>query len=202
VPDNELPLLMALRVQGIASAERAAVAAGTDPDAAASQLAALAERELVSERTGRVAGFTLTPQGIEKLDEFLVSEGLRGHEGLTDCYERFLGLNKRVLRVSSDWQIRREGGTEMPNDHTDPDYDESVIDRLAEIHVRASDCLAGVGACAPRFAPYQARLDSCVERLRNGDRSAFTAPLAESYHTVWFELHQDLLLTLGLERQE
>ncbi len=34
-----------------------------------------------------------------------------------------------------------------------------------------------------------------------GDARAFTAPLAESYHTVWFELHQDFLLTLGLERE-
>jgi hypothetical protein len=35
-----------------------------------------------------------------------------------------------------------------------------------------------------------------------GDRAAFTAPLVESYHTVWFELHQDLLLTLGRQRGE
>jgi hypothetical protein len=58
-----------------------------------------------------------------------------------------------------------------------------------------------MSACAPRFAPYGTRLDSCVERVMAGDKSAFTAPLKESYHTVWFELHQDLLLTLGLERE-
>jgi hypothetical protein len=121
---------------------------------------------------------------------------------LTECYERFLQLNPRVLKVSSDWQIRRDGGVEVPNDHSDPSYDEEVIGRLGEIHDRAKMCMQKVAGCAPRFAPYETRLDSCMERLRDGDRTAFTAPLAESYHTVWFELHQDLLLTLGLEREE
>ena len=27
-----------------------------------------------------------------------------------------------------------------------------------------------------------------------------TKPVIESYHTVWFELHEDLLVTLGLDR--
>ena len=49
--------------------------------------------------------------------------------------------------------------------------------------------------------PYRTRLDVCVTRLSDGDQTAFTAVMAESYHTVWFEMHQDLLLTLGRERE-
>ena len=33
-----------------------------------------------------------------------------------------------------------------------------------------------------------------------GDHQWFTRPLIDSYHTVWFELHEDLLSTLGKER--
>ncbi len=187
---------MALRVQGLASPGRLAAAV---PDGSAS-LDDLVSGELCVERGGR--GFSLTPKGLRALDELLAEEGLRGHPSLTECYERFLGLNKRVLRVSSDWQLRRDGGVEVPNDHSDPSYDGDVIERLAELHDRVRLCLEKIGGCAPRFAPYAARLDACVARLRAGDRTAFTAPLAESYHTVWFELHQDLLLTLGLEREE
>jgi hypothetical protein len=194
---HELSILMALRVQGLSSAERASIACGAEVDEA---LATLAERGLCADRAGR--GYALTPAGAQALEKLLADEGFRGNGSLTECYERFLGLNKRVLKVSSDWQLRREGGVEEPNDHSDPSYDEEVIGRLAELHDRARLCLERVAACAPRFAPYVARLDSCVERLRAGDRTAFTAPLAESYHTVWFELHQDLLLTLGLEREE
>jgi pyruvate,orthophosphate dikinase len=106
-------------------------------------------------------------------------------------------VNNRVLKLSSDWQVR-DGS---PNDHSDSLYDEGVIDRLVELNDRVRACMRKIVVCAPRFAPYSARLDSCVERLLAGDKTAFTAPLAESYHTVWFELHQDLLLTLGLQRE-
>jgi hypothetical protein len=196
---HELPLLMALRVQGISTAERAGIAAGCPADVAAEALASFAARELCEARGG--GGFALTPAGAAELDALLEAEGLCGSEALHRCYERFLGLNERVLKVSSDWQLRRDGGVEVPNDHSDASYDEEVIERLGELHDRARLCLGAIAGCGGRFAPYGARLDSCVERLRAGDRAAFTAPLAESYHTVWFELHQDLLLTLGLERE-
>jgi hypothetical protein len=136
------------------------------------------------------------------LDELLADEGLRSSTDLKDCYERFMQLNPRVLKVSSDWQVRREGGIDTPNDHTDAAYDEEVIERLCSLHSRTCTCMAMITEAAPRFGTYGPRFDACVERLRSGDHSAFTAPLAESYHTVWFELHQDLLLTLGLEREE
>jgi len=197
---DELPLLMALRVQGISTPERAGAASGSDPEAAATALTGLAERELCTERGGR--GFTLTPAGAQAVEKLLAEEGLRGNVVLTECYERFLGLNKRILKVSSDWQLRRDGGVEVGNDHSDPHYDDEVVERLGQIHERARICLDAMCASGARFRPYLERLDACVERLRAGDRSAFTAPLAESYHTVWFELHQDLLLTLGLKREE
>src|SRR5690348_9428898 len=111
---DELPLLMALRVQGLASPQRAAIAAGCTDEAAKTGLVSLVERDLCAERGTR--GFTLTPKGVEHLSKLLAGEGLHGSEALTECYERFLGLNKRVLRISSDWQLRRDGGVETPND--------------------------------------------------------------------------------------
>src|SRR5438067_287348 len=129
---DDLPLLMALRVQGMASADRAAVASGCSTDAASEKLSAFTAKELCTERAGR--GFTLTKAGAQALDKLLADEGLRGSVAITECYERFLGLNKRVLKVSSDWQLRRDGGVEVPNDHSDPHYDEDVIERLVQIH--------------------------------------------------------------------
>jgi hypothetical protein len=191
---DDLTVLMALRVQGVATPERLATAVGGD---ASGQLAELVAAGFASERTGRLAGFSLTPQGIEQLDKLLADEALRTNEELKDCYELFLSINNRVLKISSDWQVR-DG---VPNDHSDTIYDEEVVDRLSELNDRVRSCMRKMSACAPRFAPYGERLDSCLERITSGDTSAFTAPLAESYHTVWFELHQDLLLTLGLERE-
>lgn len=199
---DDLELLMALRVQGVCPAERAAVATGIAVEDAQGRLAGFVENGLATERTGRVAGFALSSGGAEALDTLLAAEGLRGDAELLDAYDRFLLLNQRVLKVCSDWQVRREGGIEEPNDHSDPSYDAAVIDRVAELNGSANAWLGGVADRAPRYASYRARLNDCVERLLAGDGKAFTAPLAESYHTVWFELHQDLLLTLGLKREE
>ena len=54
----------------------------------------------------------------------------------------------------------------------------------------------------PRFARYAPRLTNAVDRVRAGEVDWFTKPVLDSYHTVWFELHEDLLATLGIERGE
>jgi len=53
-----------------------------------------------------------------------------------------------------------------------------------------------------RFRDYQDRLDAALDRLAAGDAAAFATPMSASYHCVWMELHQDLLLTLGRERDD
>lgn len=176
---------MALRVQGIATPERAAAALGIDPDGAKQRLVALVAAGLAIERTGRLAGFTLTPAGVDAFDKLLADEGLRTSEGLRECYDRFMGVDPVVKTVCTRSQ------TEGPG---------AALDELVELHDRTRVCLRKIIALAPRYAPYLERLDDCVRRLQDGDTSAFTKPLAESYHQVWWELHQDLLLTLGLER--
>ncbi|MBV8161068.1 MAG: hypothetical protein JO265_09110 [Acidimicrobiia bacterium] len=60
--------------------------------------------------------------------------------------------------------------------------------------------MARLGSVLDRFGPYGQRLAAAVERVEAGDHDWFTKPLIDSYHTVWFELHEDLLSTLGKER--
>lgn len=196
---SDLALLMALRTQGLATVPRAAVAAGLDEDTTGSRLSGFVDAGLAKLREGRVSGYMLLPPGASRLDELLADEGLRTHEPLCDAYDRFMQLNSRVLKVCSQWQLRDD---DVPNDHSDASYDAEVIERLCELHRRSTKCAVAIAGCAPRYSAYGARLDACVERLKAGDHAAFTAVMAESYHTVWFELHQDLLLTLGREREE
>jgi DNA-binding MarR family transcriptional regulator len=201
VGDDHLSLLMALRTQGLASVGRAAAAAGLDTAAAANLLREFADAGLVRQREGKHTGFMLLPTGGDRLEALLEEEGLRTSEELSDNYDRFNQLNTRVLKVCSDWQLRSDTGSGVPNDHSDPGYDGSVIERLVDLNGRASSVVGKIANCAQRYAPYGDRLEACVQRLADGDHAAFTAVMAESYHTVWFELHQDLLLTLGLERE-
>lgn len=53
-----------------------------------------------------------------------------------------------------------------------------------------------------RFRGYAERLDAAHQRVRAGDHEWITAPSIDSYHTVWFELHEDLLATLGRDRSQ
>ena len=55
-------------------------------------------------------------------------------------------------------------------------------------------------APSPATARYGPRLRRAVERVEAGDGEWFTKPSLPSYHSVWFELHEDLLSTLGLDR--
>ena len=50
-----------------------------------------------------------------------------------------------------------------------------------------------------RFQRYRVRLTDALARARSGALEYVTDDLA-SYHTVWFQLHEDLLATLGIPR--
>lgn len=193
---------MALRVQGVAKPDRLGVALGVSRSEAAERVRSLVEQGLAEKSISSTKGWSLTDAGHEALESSLNEEGKRKDATVAALYEKFLEQNGGVLQAASDWQVRRYAGAEIPNDHTDHSYDENVIRGLRQIHERAWVALVELGEHIPRLAPYRDRLASCIERLDSGDHRAFTGLLEESYHTVWFELHQDLLLTLGLERAE
>jgi hypothetical protein len=129
---------------------------------------------------------------VGELDAAGAREAVRG------CYDRFLALNPDLLAVCTDWQMRGDA----VNDHADAEYDQGVIDRLVDLHVRLRPILADLRSHLARFAGYSQRLRGALERVTEGERDWFTKPTIDSYHTVWFELHEDLLATLGLERSK
>ena len=53
-----------------------------------------------------------------------------------------------------------------------------------------------------RMAAYENKLESALEKAEDGDVEWVSAADIESYHTVWFEMHEDLLRLLGRTRDE
>ena len=86
------------------------------------------------------------------------------------------------------------------NDHTDAAHDRAVIGRLRDIHGAVLPICADLSGVMKRFEPYAPRLQHAIDRVEAGQQEWFTGALIESYHTVWFELHEDLLATLGIAR--
>jgi hypothetical protein len=195
-------VLHGLRLKGFAEADAVAEAASIPHDATAEALERLVDEGLASRRDGRLAGYTLTAAGRARHAALLAEEldrtGVR--DAVQETYRRFLGLNHRLLTICTEWQLRDVDGTSTLNDHSDPGYDAAVIRQLAVLHGEAAPIFEALAASLARYAPYAPRFAHAVERVLAGDIDWFTKPMIPSYHTVWFELHEDLLATLGIER--
>jgi hypothetical protein len=124
--------------------------------------------------------------------------GSEAEEQVQRAFDRFLLLNAELLQLCSDWQVMPSGA---PNEHRDATYDWSVIDRLVSLDERAGPVARHAGAAVARLAPYRARLRAARRRVEDGEPEWFTSPRIDSYHTVWMQWHEDLLLSLGLERE-
>ncbi len=202
--DPSLPVLLALRLRSFASAEDVAERSGLAPEVVASELASSAEAGWAVHRDGRVSGWSLTADGRRRGEELLALEleetGARAR--VEASYRSFLQLNGELLAVCTDWQVVVVDGEQSVNDHADATHDAAVLARLDELHAAAVPVAEELGTTLHRFGPYGPRLAAAHERVRAGDHDWLTRPTIDSYHTVWFELHEDLLATLGRERSQ
>ena len=154
---------------------------------------------------GAKGTFMLTPAGRSWLDERYPDDfaDFRANPEATATYERFEKVNRELLKLFTDWQMMPSvGGERIPNDHSDADYDNGVIDRLGAQHERAERILDRFAELEPRLAVYKQRLDDAYDKVLAGDHDWVSGARIDSYHTVWFELHEDLLRMLGREREE
>lgn len=139
-------------------------------------------------------------------NEALLAEELEvsgRREAVTECYRTFLDLNERLLRACTNWQIRATPWDSLAaNDHTDWAWDERVLRELATLGRSLPEVDAGLSAALSRFAGYHQRFAAALDRVDRGDRSWVDRPGQDSCHAVWFELHEDLIATLGLRRGE
>jgi hypothetical protein len=143
-------------------------------------------------------GLRVTPAGRELHTTWArIMAGSDVEAAVERAYQRFLLLNQELIRICNDWQVRPGGS---PNDHRDPGYDWSVIDRLATVDERVAPILRGTTKQVARFGAYRPRLRHARERVNEGEHEWLTSPRIDSYHTVWMQLHEDLLLALGHDR--
>ncbi len=152
-------------------------------------------------RDGARSGWSLTAEGRKEHDRLLAAEldaaGRRADVEAT--YRDFLALNGPMLAACTRWQVKDQD-SQVLNDHADPDYDAAIVAELTEIDAEVQPICAVLGGWFDRYVDYGPRFRTAVERLNGGEIDWFTKPTIDSYHTVWFELHEDLLVTLGIDR--
>lgn len=201
---SELLTLHALRLRSLCEVDVVASRFDLDPATVEQVLSAAAEAGFVRYRSGRLSGWSLTGDGRRHAEDLLADElEAAGTRGVVEStYVRFLGLNTRVLEVCTDWQVVQLGGQQVVNDHADLDHDTAVLARFSELHAEAVPVVAGLSGALRRFGGYAGRFAHAHDRVVAGDHAWLTRPTVDSYHTVWFELHEDLLATLGRSRSD
>jgi hypothetical protein len=194
-------VLHALRCIGFADPSRVASAAGLVEADVESDLIDLAVAGLVTRTTGEFGAWGLTEAGRAEDDRSTADElGAAGaRAAVSSAYEEFLVLNPELLDLCSAWHLRTVDGIAEPNDHGDRAYDSRVLDRFVDLDGRAEVVCADLSAALPRFRRYRERLTAALGRARAGALEHLTDSM-DSYHVVWFQLHEDLLATLGIPR--
>ena len=147
----------------------------------------------------RGANLALAPAGREAHAGWArLSPGSEEEALARTTYERFLVFNLEFLRICTDWQLKPGN---QPNDHSDAAYDFKILERLDRLDERAAALIEPLGKSVPRFAGYRGRLTDALDKISE-DRAWLASPRCDSYHTVWMQLHEDLLSAVGVNRAD
>ena len=150
-----------------------------------------------------LAGWSLTESGRLEGERRLADELDRtGARPVVDeAHDTFVRLNQRFLSTLTRWQIRPQPWDRLAaNDHDDPVWDARVLDELVSYRRRLGPLCAELTAALDRFAGYDDRFAAALARAEAGQLSWVDGAGVDSCHTVWIQLHEDLLATLGLDR--
>jgi hypothetical protein len=201
-PNLELLVLHGLRLSGFAPADVVAERWSLEVAEVTIALESAQSDGWVIHRDGRLTGWMLSAKGRTHAEDLVAAEldasGVRAQAERS--YEEFEPLNVEFLSICTDWQLRDVDGEQTINDHTDVDHDRAVVERLESVHPAVVAIVDDLAARLERFRGYAPRFDRALGRVRANDVDWLTKPVIDSYHTVWFELHEDLLATLGRSR--
>lgn len=182
-------ILHYLAIEGVAETETVAADNDLPESESLDVLVDLEERGLVEGE-----GFWyLTDEGEAHLDDLLrqrfTSDEL---DELANQYETFESLDLEFKDLANGWQ------------QTDAEADrDELITELSAFHRDVREFFAAFpDSIRVEYEPYLADLEAALNALEDGAEEYYTGTEVESYHTVWFQLHDDLLRTLDEQRKE
>lgn len=132
-------------------------------------------------------GFRLTAAGREAADAVWAGERARLPERrIEELHAAFLEINPQFKGLVGEWQ---QGG----------DAD-ALLAELESVHARLTSLLDTLSDLLPRLSRYAPAFRAALDAVRAGNRRYLAAPLIDSYHTLWFELHEELIRLSGRTR--
>jgi pyruvate,orthophosphate dikinase len=188
-PVSQFEVLRALQLKGLCAVERLAGALRTEAEVVAQ---VLRESSEYIKETPR--GYMVTPAGRAWVLEQLLYERMAADQrGLEACFERFLPLNHSFKKLVTGYQQEGING---------PAHEGwlRLFGDLSSLHGDFRPLVDEAAAAVERLGAYGPRFDSALEAVESGDASMVASPLKDSYHTVWFEYHEELIALTGRER--
>ena len=131
-------------------------------------------------------GYALTPLGHRRHRALLEME--RRTFDLTFlemAYAPLPAVTARLFELAAEWQAE------------DDPRRRRLVDRICAIAEAGELIVRRSAAIAPRFANYVSRLESAKRRLLSGNLEYAVGRRVESILTVWVEMNEDYLQTLG-----
>ena len=189
-------VLHALRTLGYADTARIAIRLGLAEDEVREHLLdAQAHGWAAHSSFAEEGGWSLTEAGRAQGERYLAAElddaGARAV--VEEVYQAFLPLNEVVAAACTAWQLAEMGIGEQTM---------TLAETVATLQGPANALARVEGrltAQLHRFAGYHHRFTTALTKA--GDEPAWiTGTDRDSCHRVWFELHEDLIATLGLVR--
>lgn len=192
------------RVLGFATSARVAAHFGLDPGLVEETLRDFEARGWVrySDFAG-AAGWSLTDAGRGENERRLAHEldHVGARAAVTAIHADFVPLNRRFGIACTRWQIRPTRADPMAfNDHTDWAWDERVLRTLTSLNRSVGRLCENLTQHLARFGGYANRYAAALAKVNAGQRRWVDDPEVDSCHTVWVQLHEDLLATLGIPR--
>lgn len=143
------------------------------------------------------------PDTAEKIDAWYRDMADAIKDQIEPQMEAFHEVNDTFKGIVTDWQMREVDGAQVINDHTDAEYDAGVTRRIAtDVQTVITSILAEVSKAHDRLMRYQTRFEQALAKIDEGDKDMVAHPMKDSYHTVWFELHEELIRLSGRVRTE
>lgn len=199
-PSREDDVVRVASIKNFLMPEPAAAALGVSVEALGAVVDRLIEGELLEE-VG--AMHRLSPRGQEQAAVLLAADQeALGLDAAVVALDDLHSLDQRMKQIVTNWQVRSVDGEDEMNDHTDEDYDRGVMAELESLHVEVEPWLGGLAEKLPRLDRYRSRLSAALARIVAGDGRYMAAPMLDSYHTVWFEMHEDLIRLAGRTREQ
>ena len=184
--------LHAVRLLGFADTEAVAARFRQDRNAVESTLIDAGMNGLVSRSTfDGTSGWLLTGRGRAENERLLSEElDMPGARPLVFAvHDDFAEFNEGVVSACSGIQLGASGGSQEAMD--------VLIGALASWRPLEAQLTREL----PRFKGYSGRLLHALKSSAR-DPAWLTATDRDSFHRAWFELHEDLIATLGLQRAQ